>query len=289
MVRIAEENFRFGASELEQAHVCFKEFGFALVENIIPQVDIVCLTNRIRSFYQELLKKESLKTESLSLDQLYFGAKKEFPEHAPHFMNIVRDFPEFHQFISNKALLKISEFFLKTKAIQSVFDTSAMRIDEPNPKPSLEWHQDYPFNMMADDTITYWIPIQDIGIEHGPVYFVPKSHNKILPINYSKKKKENHYETNYISIKNIEQHEISFKRNEFTFRNGIDAGSVLLINSKVVHRSGQNYSKIPRWVAICRHGSLFNQNLVDRKWYTFRSKYPDLFVNIHPDLVTVTD
>lgn len=289
MVKIAEENLRFGACELEQAHVCFKEFGFVLLENVIPLDNIIFFTNRIKSFYKELLMETSEKTESLSLDELYFFAKKEFPEHAPHFMNIVRDFPEFHQFISCEALLKISEFFLKTKEIQSVFDTSAMRIDEPSPKPSLEWHQDYPFNMMADDTITYWMPLLDIKIEHGPVYFVPKSHHKILPINYSNKKKENHYETNYISIKNIEQHEISFKRNEITFKKGIKAGSVLLINSKVVHRSGQNYSKNPRWVAICRHGSLFNQNLVNRKWYTFRSKYPDLFVNIHPDLVTVTD
>ncbi len=206
------------------------------------------------------------------------------PDKAKHLMHVAREFPSFKRLVNCRELEDFSRCLLGTAFAQSIFDTSALRIDKKSPDPSLSWHQDYPFNMQSQNCITFWIPIQSITAKQGHVHFLPQSNKAIIPVKYFTQRKEKHYETNYFELDVCETKRLEFEENSVALRDTVEPGSVILIHGMTLHRSGINTSGSPRIVAIVRYGDHLDEQLKSRSWYTARSKYPDLFTEIHPDL-----
>jgi ectoine hydroxylase-related dioxygenase (phytanoyl-CoA dioxygenase family) len=83
-------------------------------------------------------------------------------------------------------------------------------------------HQDYVYNIGSNNSVTVWIPLQDVDESMGALKVEPRSHkNGIYPNKKGIIKKE--YKFDFLSVP-------------------IEFGNALIFNQKLVHQSGENIS-----------------------------------------------
>ena len=169
------------------------------------------------------------------------------------------------------------------------FGLCQFRIDRPqDTKYHFDWHQDYPYNIISQSAVTFWVPLTDVTLETGAIRILPKSHHNIHPVkgktSYAPGEKgdaASHltYKLDNPDMDALESESISIP---------VKAGNILVFNSLVLHRSGNNLSKnLNRWVSIFRMGDLYDKNLVSRDFFCSRPNKPNTmagFSQVHPEL-----
>ncbi|MBU2917454.1 phytanoyl-CoA dioxygenase family protein [Psychrosphaera sp. F3M07] len=197
-------------------------------------------------------------------------------------LRIAKDLPSFQSLISNQNLHSVIGHLLGEKYLLSPFDWSLFRIDGESTKVShFEWHQDYQYNVISTNAVTFWIALRDVEHDMGPLKFVPKSHNKIHAIH-----KETEVEANNPNririVKNDEFEQLVLNQ---TDAGVIKKGECILFNTLLLHASGINKSEKYRWVANGRYAPANDKELMARDFYMARTKYPRFFESAHQDLV----
>lgn len=195
------------------------------------------------------------------------------------------DMPEFYSIISNECFLLIMKYMLESDSIQIPLDHCLCRIDRPNSnKTSFDWHQDYPYNVLSEDSVTFWIPIRDIDINMGPLMYLAKSHKAgILPVKINRDAKT--FNPNRLQIDTDKVNATTWDQ-KCEDIGSIDAGSLILFSCKLLHKSGTNLSNSSRLVVNGRCSKFNDNKLMERNWYSALKKYPFYFKRCHPDLVT---
>ena len=133
-----------------------------------------------------------------------------------------------------------------------------LRIDAPlDKRNSLDWHQDSSYfkrtNDLNDCCVT-WMPLQKIDKQIGPLNLIPSSHLLgDLPFNRRQKNllasPQNKINKKYYKDKKIDKFKMSI-------------GDVILMDSKVIHRSGKNSSKKFRFTILTRIVSTLNKTFI---------------------------
>jgi ectoine hydroxylase-related dioxygenase (phytanoyl-CoA dioxygenase family) len=243
------------------------------------------LEQRFRGLFNGVLAKEGIDhTSDDDLDALHLKATGAIgPERAKHFVTMGRDMPAFSALLSAPGLLRILQGLFKTEELQTIADSNVMRVDRPGSTiTDLEWHQDYPYNMLAMNAATAWMPILPVTSGMGRPRLVPRR-GPLLPIAYDENAKAQFHNSRYIGIDNLNAMREAFER-EAVIAPDMQPGDLLLIHALCLHRSGVNTSQRSRWVATARYGPFMDDALYARTWFSARAKYPDLFRTIHPDL-----
>lgn len=104
--------------------------------------------------------------------------------------------------------------------------------------------------------IGFWFALQDCTIENGCLEFLPNSH-KIYPLNKrfvkdlqngygTKFANLNNLNSNYISNENDDENENIFNNDSLYKKIIIPAGTLVLIDGKIIHKSGKNLSNNSR-------------------------------------------
>ncbi|WP_046003935.1 phytanoyl-CoA dioxygenase family protein [Pseudoalteromonas rubra] len=262
----------------------YQNLGIVVVKNAIPKELIEETENKLRQFFESVLKNHSLDFKAgMSLDEVHHLVEQSLdPEKSKYLLTIGKDLPAFKKLISSDYVMKWIHALLGTENIQSADDSNVLRIDRPNSDfTNLPWHQDYPYNMLSLNAITAWIPILPVEKNMGRMrVVVPKC--ELLPIEYSHKIKSQFHNSRYIKLRELDILEKQFEENSIELQEVLP-GDMILFDALLLHRSGINYSQKSRWVATARYGSLDDELLSKRNYFTARAKYPDIFKHYHPD------
>ena len=208
-----------------------KEYEVIKIDGLLPLIQELNL--EIKNTYLELFKKTKFNFGSVVNDE------------------DICKFYKNHQKIQHEGIKMLRNSFslLKLAAYQPLWKTRAeswglkypileaqpiLRCDLPNEeKLRFLRHQDYPYNLGSINSITVWIPLQDVNSELGCLRFVPGSTKK----NYSQKD-------------GLIDQNIKFEWNEIR---SMKVEEVLVFSQRLVHESGINSSKNKiRFTAILR-------------------------------------
>lgn len=259
--------------------------GCVIIRGALDKRPIEEMERRFASFFRAILHKENIGFSELDdLDALHAKAANAIgPDRARHFLTMGRDFPAFLALISAPDLLSLLHALFETEDLQTISDSNVFRIDRPqSDATNLEWHQDYPYNMLAMNAATAWIPIRPVTGDMGRLQVrLPMS--GLYPIAYDEDAKQQFHNSRYIGIQNLESLAPHWDR-EATTAPDMYPGDLLLLHALCLHKSGANRSARSRWVATARYGPFMDDALYERTWFTVRAKYPDIFKNHHPDL-----
>ena len=133
----------------------------------------------------------------------------------------------------------ISSKLLKIKKDTACEIASILRMDPPfDNKNSLGWHEEGCYNNRINDSVVTWCPMVNVNEINGTMDIILNSHKskKIVKSKYSKKI--------------ISKYKIKSMK--------LKAGDILIMDSKIVHKSGSNSSKKLRFTLSCRWNKLPN-------------------------------
>ena len=164
--------------------------------------------------------------------------------------DIVRYFPDVFQLSFHDEVLRCVK---SSRLKKPVFSASKipLRCDMPFDAPhDFPWHQDYPYNLGSENSVTVWIPLQDTTIEMGALEVLDGPY-----LNGPIQKKLFPFEPSGILTKSAVEDLICDERNSLKIVE-IKAGMILVFSQFLCHRSGKNISNQPRMSLQVRFSDL---------------------------------
>ncbi len=219
-------------------------------------------------------------------DVLHDALKAVDPEAAEVALGLGRDLPATLHLMSDPRLCALMTAGMGSPHHQLAFDHCLMRVDRPHSDTTnFGWHQDYTYNVLSQDALTFWIPLVPITAEMGALSVVPASHGRVLPARV--KPEARRFDPNRLLL-DVTPDEVAHWEAERVELVPVLPGMVVLFSCTLLHRSGANRSATSRFVVNGRYGNFLDKALIRRRWYTARTKYPFYFAQAHPDLVSDT-
>lgn len=182
------------------------------------------------------------------------------------------------------ALEEIARELIAARHLQAPFQHKVFRIDLPAEHWSaFGWHQDYPYNMLCDRSLTAWTSLTGAGVFNGGVEIAPARHHEIWPVEVRLKRDAagNLRATRDAFI--VERLHKDFTACAVTPE--LAPGDVVMLHNKCVHRSGSNKGPLPRLSIQARFGDLCAPETTARAWANRRSDGFDTFRELHPDKI----
>lgn len=174
----------------------------------------------------------------------------------------------------------LSKCLLKSDLIGIASKGYGIRIDLPKEEQYRSfWHQEYPAQLRSLKGLVFWTPLVTIKEKLGPVEVCVGSHKEgILPVfKTSESNRQNAY-----TLKIYD--EISFVK-KYTKNSPLTKPSdLIIIDWLVLHQSGYNVSKKPRWSIQMRY---FDYNEPLGKKISWKGSFAEgvNFEEIHPNLL----
>ena len=222
----------------------FEKNGFYLCKTDLTPI-LSKIRKKLISVFDEAAFNHSLKSISTDSDliDLYHSKNRDVFISA---YDQLRYLPEIMGLINDKTLLKIA----KSAGLKfPVFCTRPiLRADMPfDDKWAFPPHQDFVYNQGSLNSITIWIPFQEINSDIGPLKIIPNSHlNGLVPSKKGCIEKPN--ESDYKSIP-------------------MKFGEVLVFSQLLQHASGKNKSKKIRFSLQLRFNDLASKEWAERNYY----------------------
>ncbi len=175
----------------------------------------------------------------------------------------VKQIPEFLQLISLKKNQEIFQLLRKNSMPGVAEGGYGIRIDIPGEsKFEAPWHQEYPAQMRSIDGVVFWSPLLEIFEELGPVHIAEKSH-KYGVFDVTNKKNDKEKKGAY-ALRIVNEECITKK---YTCNAPLSKpGDLILMDYLVLHKSGKNISKFPRWTMQWRVFNFLNKEGINSSW-----------------------
>ena len=129
-------------------------------------------------------------------------------------------------------------------------------MDLPNQGKFLyHWHQDISYSLAAFNSITYWIPLTDVGIDSSTIKLIPGSHKQgIYPFEYKG-------QDQLLLNKVMSPKDIIVEDGPRDTPVKIEAinGDLVVFSQPLLHMSKQNRSVNSRWTIQIRHSDVDNK------------------------------
>ena len=264
----------------------YQEVGAIVVRGVLEAPYIRRFTDTLATLLRARLDSLGVSTTTDNLDELYNLLCGVSPKHVREIIMIARDLPIFYECIANPTVHRIlSALIPSCKIFQVVHDICLVRIDPPDDETrSFDWHQDFPYNVMSESTVTVWAPLTAVTRNMGCLVVVPGSHRSIHPVDFWAAPPKNAAQFaghKVFALHDVNAAELDAQSIEVP---EMEAGDVLFLHSCVLHRSGKNQSERARWVCNPRFGDALDGPLVQRGWNVVRDKSPHVFSTVYPDL-----
>lgn len=274
---------------IENLTESFNKDGYLIFEEPETKKLASNLEKAIISIMLERSKNLGLNiSENDNIDNIYQKLFDHNPAVTGGIYDVIRELPEFLEMINNESLKSLVKKMFGWKKVHLPFGLCQFRIDRPqDSKYHFDWHQDYPYNIISKSAVTFWVPLTDVTLETGAIRILPNSHHKIHPVkgktSYAPGEKGNAashltYKLDNPDLDSLESESISIP---------VKAGNILVFNSLVLHRSGNNLSNgLNRWVSIFRMGDLYDKDLLSRDFFCSRPNKPNTmagFSQVHPE------
>lgn len=238
----------------------YQELGFCHVKKVFSK-------KQIQKIQQSIIDRTNLDFDtSFKLSDFNKGSfhnflikkRKENPKQFSKFYSILQTNINVFSITSSEKLKNHIKNLLNIKKDYLSCSDFLFRTDAPKDKRnSLDWHQDSSYFKRTEDLndcCVIWIPIQRIDNKIGPLNMIPSSHLfGGLPFNRIQKNllssPQNKIAKKYYSNKKV----VKFK---------MSVGDVILMDSKVIHRSGKNISNKFRFTILSRIASTLNKTFI---------------------------
>ena len=246
----------------------FLEEGFVIRENFIPEDILTGIKLEILSLIELLVKSESIKNlqgfdfrDTNKLDEAFLMLKSFNSNLASQIYAASKKLPSVAQFVSSEKHLSLARELIGNSNVAFSDRGWGLRIDYPNDvKYSTPLHQDYHTQIGSVNGIVIWIPITDVTLDMGPLIFYPSSDKigiqKIIKV-----------ENGNLSTDLQLDIESNVLKKFPSMQPEVKAGTAVVINYLLLHKSGQNFSNKCRWSILSRWFDFENADAIKRGWH----------------------
>ena len=247
----------------------YKKNGFLLHRLQKTQI-LKKLRKRFLSIFNETSKinlKKKIKNDAHVID-LYNSKNKKLWTGV---YDIIKQDPLVYELASSKELLNLA----KNLGLKNpTFGTRPqVRVDMPNDsKFSFKSHQDHPFNLGSKNSITIWIPLQNVTKKNGTLQISKQSHKgeKIYLYGWGNKFNIDIAKNIKNKISNNDHYKLSLNDNKFNFEDiEMKVGQALVFSQFLVHKSGQNKSDSIRFSVQLRYTDLADKEYAKNNYFLF--------------------
>lgn len=261
----------------------FLRDGFCVLRDIVPKSLIDDLKKAIKGQCLYLANHNNIELDkTLGLDKIYNVLCSHDRGLGSIIFENVRYLPEFLALVSCKNIRDIAVDFLDSEVLFSPNNSNTFRIDRHGEdEHKLNWHQDYTYEFLSNPSLTFWVPIVDTPSELGPPIIIAGSQKELKKTKFTLAKNM-HGRDKVIPI--ISKDELKVHDSEI-ISDDFHAGDVLVMDTFVVHKSGENKSKTNnRWTAQIRIGTFEDKGLAERNWSFETSETFEFFKKYKPEL-----
>lgn len=268
--------------DLGAARVAFERDGYAVVQNLIAR-EVSELRAELAGLVASVLSKAGEPADpDGDLDTLYDALCAADRSNAHTVFDLARHLPAALALAGSPALRDLGAGLLGSSKLVVPFEKFQFRADRPEEDWSLlDWHQDYPFNMVSQPTLTVWVPLTDVTPDMGPVAVAPGSHGQIEPVRFEMQANGFGRVRPVPTFPGFEDGALE----DTAVAPPLSAGDLLVLHQEVAHRSGANRADRTRWSLQIRIGTLDCPAFADRSFAYERGAEWALFKSTHPDRV----
>jgi len=145
------------------------------------------------------------------------------------------------------------------------------------------WHQDHPYNMLSDRSVTAWLPLTPTGPANGSVEIAPARSDQLYPVEVRFKRDADGSPRATRDAFIAEALQPGF--DAFAETLTLDPGDVVLFGNHLVHRSGFNPGPRHRYSIQARFGDLLAPEMIARGWANRRTDGFDTYKTLYPHLI----
>ena len=233
----------------------FNHNGYKLIKNFFPKEVINKVYEETCSIYKtQLLHLNMIPHKNISKSEFEKALVKLFEEHNSIFINCGKQC----QHLISLWQLSLDEKLIKTLkkygiekphiSTRPVLFSNNKLIAKNSINHTVPPHQDWASMQGSINSIVVWIPLIDINQDLGSIALVPGSHKEGLISN----QKINNFG---MVDKYIDSDFISYD---------VEPGDILLFNSFLVHKSGNNITNSIRWSCHMRYNDLDDSSFIER-------------------------
>jgi hypothetical protein len=261
----------------------FVQDGFIIVEGFVPQSVLEEIKLEILQLIKLMFQQESPAllrdldfNDSSNLDEAFLKLRQFNPQLTSKIYAASKKLPSIAQFVTSDAHLELARKLIGSKNVAFSDRGWGLRIDYPNDvKYATPLHQDIHTQLGSTDGIVIWIPLTDVKKDMGPLIFYPNSDNlgilKVKKIDNDSKSTDLEIEINPTVLAEYRELQPEVK-----------AGTAVVINYLLLHKSGSNFSNKCRWSILSRRFNFEDKVAIARGWhggiqegYRFEDVYPE--------------
>ena len=261
----------------------FVQDGFVVVEDFISDSTLENIKVELIQLIKLIHQKENVTglqdldlNDTSNLDKAFLILRKFNPVLTSRIYAASKKLPSIAKFVTSETHLTLAKELMNSRNVAFSDRGWGLRIDYPNDvKHATPLHQDFHTQLGSTDGIVIWIPLTDVKKDMGPLIFYPKSDNlgiqKVKKINTESKSTDLEIEINpTVLAKYIEM------------QPEIKAGTAVVINFLLLHKSGSNFSDKCRWSILSRWFNFEDNEAIARGWhggiqegFRFENIYPE--------------
>lgn len=238
----------------------FEEKGFLVLENFFSDDELKRFENTLRKIIKIQIKKAKKmypefkgSFDGKELDEGIMELDKNYHEFIADIYDTIYSTSAFLALSSKKEISYCINQLIGREIEEPLYiDQSRCRIDSPfDPnKKKCGWHQEIFYYVPKSHFVQTWAPlIHDAKKEMGAIEACIGSHKKIAK--QSKTNPENEKYQYIVDESEIEKYEREIME--------LNLGSILIFDSKLIHRSGNNISKKVRYSLVGINHNLDNE------------------------------
>lgn len=233
----------------------FNHNGYKLIKNFFPKEVINKVYEETCSIYKtQLLHLNMIPQKNISKSEFEKALVKLFEEHNSIFINCGKQCQHLISLwqlsLDEKLIKTLKKYGIKNPHISTrpVLFSNNKLIAKNSINHTVPPHQDWASMQGSINSIVVWIPLIDINQDLGSIALVPGSHKEGLISN----QKINNFG---MVDKYIDSDFISYD---------VEPGDILLFNSFLVHKSGNNITNSIRWSCHMRYNDLDDSSFIER-------------------------
>jgi hypothetical protein len=246
----------------------FLRDGCVVIEDFVPHEIVVRIRLELLGLIQLLVTSNTLDgfadldfSDDGVLDEAFLRLREVDPRLTSRIYAAAKKLPSVARFVTSDAHLEVAQHLIGTKKVAFSDRGWGLRIDYPNDvKHATPLHQDYHTQLGSINGIVIWVPITDVSLDMGPLVFYPNSDS--LGIQRVKKVDNGSLSTDL---------EIDFEPADLERFSGVQpevkAGTAVIINYLLLHKSGKNLSQKCRWSILSRWFDFENPAAIERGWH----------------------
>lgn len=240
----------------------YKREGYLHLKNFAPASELQEILNEAKQIFQlqfinkgyTIIKQANIEDEEVFNENLY----RLFEEDLPTLMNCgkqIQHLISLHRFSLHERITSLlKELGLEFPVISTrpVVFFNHPRLAQKKVFYKVDAHQDWRSMQGSLDSVVIWFPLVDVGKDLGALEIVPGSHLKGLMT-----QKIDHG-FGMVNVDDAMQKKM--------IQVSVNQGDALLFSSFLVHQSGENVTKKPRWSCHFRYNNLNEKTFIDRQY-----------------------